>query len=383
MDSSSRLRRRLVPLGLVVAVGLAGCSGSDDASQDTAAVEVEPGAPEANDAAAGGQPGDDEVMAAAGEADEAGGEADEAGPDESGPDLDATVGRDLVYIASVTLSSDDPDVTADDVRARAAEAGGFVSDAQLHRDDLGLLAGSITIRVPSENLDALLSEVSETAADVVAEERTTQDVTGQLTDIDAQLRNLGALEEELLVVLGDAREIGDVDDLVLVFDRVAEVRGQIETLEGRRAGLAGQVALSTLTVYIQPSRMVVAAAEQVPVADRPLPWSPGSEATTAWDSTVTALRSFVDAVIWFVVYGVPVALVWLSPLALLALLAVWWRRRRSEAAGPTGEMTPPPVPPAVPDPSAASDVATDAAQGSGEAAAGFDGAVAPREDVNV
>lgn len=363
MDSASRMRRRLGVLCVVAAVGVAGCSG-DDAAQDTT-VGVQEGGPNADAVAPGGQPGDDEAMAAPGEEGEAGEQ-----------DLDATVGRDLISIASVTLSSDDPDVTADGVRARAVEAGGFVSDAQLHRNDLGLLAGSITIRVPSDNLDALLATVSETAADVVAEERTTQDVTGQLTDIDARLRNLGALEEELLVVLGEAREIGDVDDLVLVFDRITEVRGQIEMLEGRRAGLADQVALSTLTVNIQPSRSVVAAAEQVPVADRPLPWSPGNEATTAWDSTVTALRSFVDAVIWFVVYMVPVALVWLSPLALVALLAVWWRRRRRHHAGPTGGMTRPPVPPAVPDPPASPDAVDDAAGRS-------DDADAPREDVNV
>ncbi len=337
------VRRGLLPLAVMVGVTLAGCSGDDNATVvDDQVVEgqvddVEDGA--APDADLAGPDAVDEDLEAAGEA---GAPAQEGVEGEALPE--AAVGRDLVFRASITLASDDPDATAAAVRTLATEAGGFVSDAQLQRNDLGLLAGSITIRVPSDNLEDLLTRVSDTGADVVAEQRSTEDVTGQLTDIDSQLRNLEALEEELLVVLTEARDQGDVDDIVTVFDRITGVRGQIEVLEGRRAGLADLVALSTLTVVVEPSRTAVAEATQVPEADRPLPWSPGSQATSAWDQTVAAARDFVDGAIWVAVYFVPVAVLWLLPLVLVLLLARRWWRRRAVAPGSGGGAVPPPVP---------------------------------------
>lgn len=341
MDTRSTRGRAVLAGVAMVGLLLAGCSADDDASRMSEAGEAE--APEAID-----------DVAAEGDADVAG--AGEAAPDEDAAeaasdaeDAEALAGRALVFRVAITLSSDDPDATVAEVRDRATEVGGFVSDTRLQRDDLGLLSGTITIRVPSEQLEALLAEVSETAASVVSEERTTEDVTGQLTDIDARLRNLRALEEELLVVLTEAREAGDTEDVLDVFDRITQVRGEIETIDARRAALEELVALSTVTVDVQPSRALVTQAQSVPEGDRPLPWSPGNEAAGAWDRTVAAFQQFVDGVIWVAVYVLPVALVWLSPLVLLLLAARWWQRRRHGGAPPgTAERAgavPPPVPP--------------------------------------
>lgn len=328
-------RRRVLAGTALVAILVAGCTGGSD---DSAA---EPPAQ-----------GEADVDVAA-EATQAAGADDEA--ERSGPD---TADLQVIYTGTITLSSDDPDETAAQVRQRATAAGGYVAGADLRRDDLGLLTGTITIRVPADNYDLLRQEVSDTAADVVGETATTEDVTDRLRDLDAQVRNLEALEEQLLVLLEDARLTGDPSQIIEVFDRINDVRLQIEQLEATQAGLEDRVALSTLTVEIRPSRSLVAAAEQVPAEDRPLPWSPGNQAESAWDSTVSALQGFVDLVIWLVVTVIPVAVVWLSPLLLLVLALRWWRRRHPREPratgtgwGPTGGdggPTPPPLPPAVP-----------------------------------
>ena len=336
MDTRSTRARALLAGVAVVGLLVAGCSG-DDAGAGSEAVDAT--APEMVD---------DGGADVGGGGDTARDESGAEGGDPGAEDAEALAGRALVFRVTLTLSSDDPDTTAQEVRARAVEAGGFVSDTRLQRDDLGLLSGTITIRVPSEQLDALLAEVSETAASVVSEERTTEDVTGQLTDIEARLRNLRALEEELLVVLTEAREAGDTEDVLDVFDRITQVRGEIETIDARRAALEELVALSTVTVNVQPSRALVTQAQSVPEQDRPLPWNPGNEAAGAWDRTVAALQQFVDGIIWVAVYGLPVALVWLSPLVLLALAARWWQRRRRGGAPPATPSRAAPVPPPVP-----------------------------------
>lgn len=343
-------RRRAAMLAATtgLALMLAGCGGG---AEDSALTDDQVDAADEADVAGG-------ATAAAQEP----GAEDAAQEGEDGSAPGATNAADqlqLIYTGSITLSSDDPDETAEQVRQRATEAGGFVSATQLRRNELGLLTGTITIRVPADNFESLLAGVSETAASVVSEQRSVEDVSDRLRDIEANLRNLRALEQELLVLLEDARETGETEEVLRVFDRVNQVRGDIERLEATRANLGDQVALSTLTVEIQPSRSLVAEAQQVPEEDRPLPWSPGNQAETAWDTTLGALQGFVNFVIWLFVTVLPVLLVWTSPLVLGALAYRWWRRRNPKAeSGPTwgsrpgapGSGGPPPAPTVTPEP---------------------------------
>lgn len=345
----TRTRRgRTAALVLAVGLALAGCGG-DDSGAETA---VDPEAPEAA--------GDGADFAGRGEAaaetDAMTESAEEPTADAQDPtatEPDATTNRDLIYRATIGLSSDNPDETVDGVEAAATAAGGFLSTTQLERDDNGILRGSMTIRVPADNLDALLAAVSETAAEVTSRDQSVEDVTGQVADIGARLRNLRALEEELLVLLTEAREGGDTEDVLSVFDRTGEVRQEIEVLEGRQDDLGEQVALSTVTVLVEPSPSLLASVESEPDDDLPLPWSPGNVAANAWDATVSALQSFVDFGIRAVVFLLPVLLVWLSPLWLLLAIAWWWRRRRAARSsgpgsdGPTHGDTPP-TPPSPP-----------------------------------
>jgi len=333
-------RRQTTAVTLAVGLVLAGCGGSDQASQSQDAEQRPASAEGGADFA-----GDGEAMSEAAE------EQDADAPDPNATEPDATANRDLIYRATIGLSSDDPDETVDAVEAAATAAGGFLSTTQLQRDDLGILRGSMTIRVPAGNLEDLLAAVSETAAEVTSRDQTVEDVTGQVADIEARLRNLRALEEELLVLLTEAREGGDTEDVLSVFDRVGEVRQEIEVLEGRQDDLGEQVALSTVTVLVEPSPTLLASVQSAPDDDLPLPWSPGNVAANAWDATVAALQSFVDFGIRAVVFLLPVLLVWLSPLWLLLAVAWWWRRRRAARAsgGPGTGVTSgggtPPLPP--------------------------------------
>lgn len=324
-------RARTVAVVLAAGLALAGCGGDDSAGSDSAVDAEVPAALDAD--VAGGGEAETEAMSEMAE-DAAAEEQDVQDPGVEQPD--ATDNRDLVYRVTIGLSSHDPDQTVDKVEAAATAAGGFLSTTQLQRDDLGILSGSMTIRVPAANLDALLAAVSETAAEVTSRDQTVEDVTGQVADIEARLRNLRALEDELLVLLTEAREGGDTDDVLSVFDRVGDTRQEIEVLEGRQADLGEQVALSTVTVLVEPSPSLLASLQSEPDDDLPLPWSPGNVVANAWNATVSALQSFVDFGIRAVVFLLPVLAVWLSPLWLLLAVGWWWRRRRAARAGGPG-----------------------------------------------
>ena len=74
-----------------------------------------------------------------------------------------------------------------------------------------------------------------------------QDVTAQYADLEAQLKTLQAARERFLEILSRARTIGDV---LSVQQRVDDVTGKIDRLEGQRRVLAAQSDNATLEVAV-------------------------------------------------------------------------------------------------------------------------------------
>jgi hypothetical protein len=324
---------RWVAAALLVALGVTACGGEDMSSPTPDMGEPAP------PAFGGGDDRADEDTSSDG--DQAIGED---------PILDVggdTAGRDVIRRANVTLASDDPEATVTAIGRAATNVGGFVAGTALYREG-GILQGTITLRVPSERLSEALGQIEAAGAEVRARELGSEDVTDQLTDIAAQLRNLRALEIELLELLTEARETNDTEKVLLVFDRVRATRSEIERLDARQAALRDLVSLATIQVTVEPTQALLAAtaSERDP---EPRPWSPARQVEVAWQSTVRAMQSIADLAIVAVVTILPVTLVLALPIALLVWLAMRARRRRpappppTSTAAPAGSAPPPPT----------------------------------------
>ena len=85
------------------------------------------------------------------------------------------------------------------------------------------------------------------AAEVRSATTSAADVTAQYADLEAQLRTLTAARERFLEILSRADSIGDV---LAVQQRVDDVTGQIDRLEGQRKVLAAQSDSATLEVTV-------------------------------------------------------------------------------------------------------------------------------------
>jgi hypothetical protein len=263
----------------------------------------------------------------------AGGEVPPPGPTTT---TAATLGRRVIRTATLELESADPNRLAQEVARTVQARGGFVATSDLRRDDQGVLRGTVTVRVPSEGLDATLDELEALADHAPVRRVDERDVTVEAADLEAELANLTAYESELRALLGDVRETTSrPEDLLTVFERVRSVRSEIDQLQGRLAVLADQVSLATITVTIAPTRTVVAAADPG--------WAPGDTAREALASALRTLRGLADAAIWLTLAVLPVLAVFGLPL----LAALWaWRHRRTAtppADGPPTTATSPPV----------------------------------------
>lgn len=238
----------------------------------------------------------------------------------------ATQDRMIIYTVNVELIVKDSAATMALIENLATEMKGFVSDSNSWKDE-GQLRASITVRVPADRLDEALVQIRGLALDVESESRGGQDVTEEFTDLEARLRNLQATEGELLELLKTRQETtGDTEAILEVHRYLTDIRGQIEQIQGRMNYLSNLSAMATIHIGLTPDTLV-----------QPLvlgQWRPQGTARQAIRALINALKFLVDALIWIVLFIVPVLIVILLPLFLVVRgLLKWRRKRRRPTAG--------------------------------------------------
>ena len=234
---------------------------------------------------------------------------------------------DLLIIKTGTLSLQvsglDAAVTA--ATQKVDSLGGYVSGSDRSGDGESAEA-SLTFRIPAARWDEALAALRGLADRVLLERSSTEDVTGQVVDLGARIRNLEATERALQAIMDRATEIKDV---LSVQAELTKVRGQIEEMSAEKGHLEEQAAMSTLTVSftLKPN----------PVRIEQQGFDPAAEAEQASAILVSVLQGVATAGIWF-------AIVWLPILLFFAIvvgagLIVSRRFRRTAApvdTPPTG-----------------------------------------------
>ena len=186
---------------------------------------------------------------------------------------------------------------------------------------------SITFRFPADKWDLAVADLRGLATNVLGEKSGTQDVTTQVVDLAARIKNLQATETALQGIMARATEIKDV---LAVQDQLTQVRGQIEQATAEKAHLEEQAAFSTLTVTfsLKPDPVVTSQSQ----------FDPKSQVDEAVASLVGVLQAIAGAGIWFGIVWLPILIV----LGILALVVIWVVRRfnRSSGAGPIDPAAP-------------------------------------------
>ncbi len=106
---------------------------------------------------------------------------------------------------------------------------------------------SISIRVPSQNFDNLLKNLAESAKRVDYQNIYAQDVTEEYIDVKTRLNNKLQLEKTYLSLL---RKAQNMDDILKIENKLAEIRSEIESEQGRLNYIDHQVNLSLISLYV-------------------------------------------------------------------------------------------------------------------------------------
>ena len=169
-----------------------------------------------------------------------------------------TVERKIIRNAELSLEADNPEDAQRKITSIAELRGGFVVESQQSGSEIQSTVRDIvamTVRVPEDKFGDTLADIRNVSTRVVLENVKGQDVTEEFIDIEAQIKAKKALEDQFMEIMKRANTVTDALD---VQRQLADVRGEIERIEGRKRFLANQSAMSTIKVRVQTAKVFAA-----------------------------------------------------------------------------------------------------------------------------
>jgi hypothetical protein len=233
----------------------------------------------------------------------------------------------IVRTGSMELEVADVGKALSAARDAIRAVGGYIGASQQQRSGDETVA-TVTYRIPVARWEDTLASMRGLGT-VMGEKTDATEVTAQIVDLDARIRNLKASEQALV---GYAEKAPKVSDLLEIQSRLTDTRGEIERLSAQQANLSNQAALATLAVTF--------GVKPVEVTKTTEGWDPAAEVDRASATLIGLGQGIVSFAIVF-------AIVWLPILVVVGVLAIvgltlarrfGWRRPNDP---------PPFVPPAV------------------------------------
>lgn len=166
---------------------------------------------------------------------------------------------------------------------------------------------TLQLRIPQEKLETTIETLSKLGT-VQNRSLSSEDVSNQLVDIAARLKNLRKTEAALLEIMNRS---GSVADILKVAQEVSNVRQSIEQLDAQLQNLQNQVAYSKVTINLQA---LATGSSNTPALDLQL--------RETWQQSTSSLGRVTTGLLklglWLLVY---------SPYLALIIFAIYGYRR--------------------------------------------------------
>ena len=218
--------------------------------------------------------------------------------------------RKIIRNAEITMEVSSTTDTQHRVASIAENNGGFVVTSESkQRENVDpaqrTLDIKLVVRVPSNQFGAAFDEIKKLASNTPSEQVTGQDVTEEFIDLEARIKTQKALEIQFLEIMRQAYKVADALE---VQRQIAEVRTEIEKLEGRKRFLENRSSLSTITVNIgAPKPAIVVTSTGF-----------GHNVREAVSESITVASEIVLFFVRFAIMMVPILILIVLPSGLLA-----------------------------------------------------------------
>lgn len=171
----------------------------------------------------------------------------------------AALDRKIIRNADLTMEVASTTDTQQKIVSIAETHGGFVVSSEAKQKDSQepaqrTLDFKLVVRIPENQFGVALDQIRNLATNLTEAKIAGQDVTEEFIDLEARIKTQKALELQFLEIMKQARK---VEDALEVQRQIAEVRSDIERLEGRKRFLENRSSLSTITVNITTPKPIV------------------------------------------------------------------------------------------------------------------------------
>ena len=222
----------------------------------------------------------------------------------------AAVERIVIQNADVAIVVTDVETRMREIEVMAQQMGGFVVSSNLYQsytnNYVEVPEAQVVIRVPAETLEDALKKIKADVVEVRTETRSGQDVTAEYVELKSRLVNYEAAEKQLSDIMETAT---DTEDVVNIFNQLVYYREQIELVKGQMKYYEEAAALSAITITI------IAEEKEQPIEIGG--WEPQGVAKDAIQDLIFFFQDFVNFLIRFVIYTLPVWIMVGIPLYLI------------------------------------------------------------------
>ena len=234
--------------------------------------------------------------------------------------------RKWIVTMYVTAETEDLDSMTASLNATISGLGGYVEDQSIYNGSAYATrryrSASLTVRIPAEQADGFVQQVSG-YANIVTQEKNLDDVTLQYVDTESRLTALETEEARLLELLAQAETMSD---LLEIESRLTDVRYELESAASQLRLYDNQIDYATIYLTIEEVR------EYTPV-EEPTLWERISGGFV--DSLKGLGNGILDLGVWVVVSSPYLVVYGLSLAGVLLLIRKLRRRRKNKKQPPT------------------------------------------------
>ena len=247
--------------------------------------------------------------------------------------LDPTKGRLLIRNVSMAAETKEFDAIRKSVEDKIKELGGYIENSGISGTGKSgsLRRANYTIRVPAEKLDDLISTVGSNCT-VTSTNESTTDVTLNYVDTKARLESLRVEQKQLTELLSQAK---DLDSIIVLQNRLTEVRYQIESAESTLRVLENQVSYATLQLNVK--EVVEIKPQEAPHVD-----TYGEKLAKTFKNSLKAIGEFFKGLLLVIVALSPVLVVMIV-IAIVVLCIVFNARKKRRARAAAAKAAAQPV----------------------------------------
>ncbi|MCR5733209.1 MAG: DUF4349 domain-containing protein [Lachnospiraceae bacterium] len=158
--------------------------------------------------------------------------------------------RKLIKTVNLSIETEEFDELIENINTKVERLGGYIESSYVGGRSYGSTqtrSASITARIPAIKLDEFTTSVTENS-NVLSKNDSTEDVTLNYVDMQAKVESLKTERERLNELLAQA---DDLEVILALEERLAEVRYEIESYESRLRVMDNQVTYSTVYLDIE------------------------------------------------------------------------------------------------------------------------------------